>query len=1649
MGTVIRLLQAIRNLTKTGSIKSIEQAYKLAQRELGERFNQVKKQIDDAFNQGKKEQTLDKRTKDIKKIDESVVAEGIETLADTKSGKSIMDKIQESKTKIEDASSKITNAQKEIDEMYRPKTDEEIAEKFNKESDLMKRLEEKVKNIAKVENVSTGLTRTIAREILGKKGIELPKGTDAIELFKQKFGQDILIDINDLAEELIEMDRRGITPKPLTNLIEDAGLFDIKMPKEPPQGYTPDELADIQKEIDQEDILLKFDPTGRKSNSMGGINRINFADGPKDPKKKALIDTIKKIPKVGKVVGGVVEIINFVKTLDPIEAMKEVNRVLARKGPYKNITDKESQKIFDDTQDHIFEREPKPTEFDIDIDEIESTRKLAPKMTERLEIKAKYPGIDDDLVDKILIDDNPQRKAELLATLDEAFRMMEKGKSTDEIIDTFKNQNRTKQAMGTGPEGLSEIADLYKKINEKNKLKNEEKKSDQQVRYRKLIQSNQFPELNKFFKSKLKESNLNLEPRVNVSIGGPIDENKRRQQSYIDFLGRRGTGIGGTGTTTSGTYGSFSNSTPATGGSQPGTGGGGGTTNTGTGNTGMGNVGTVSTGTGGTSGGATGGGSTGSSGGGTSGGTGGTGNPFYGKGSGGGSKVFFQPSGGSSSGGGKTSAGFSFSKKEDYDKEIFADTDPANYYKESVKNRLTNSNPFITNFGGMSPNQLLTNSQQAKARADGTFDDMWKFYEENKSLISEAERKNKSLRNLTADEYTKQFEDQSKNYGQTADDMAMYDQFGDIQNLNPEFYNEDGSLKMVLGEDGEYITARKAAGLEEGVRDKKDFLGAIEYLGYDDEELRNLRNPFLSQEEKEANYEKKLDELEKESIGDGSIIDEIDKQMRGDAKLEFYKERGLVPQDATSVEQYAGVTYSPRNQNLNIEFNEYMEEKFGDSKENAREEYRQRLAERSGLEKPGEDSRTDFYDKVSSEYAGGGADQSVLNLEKLAGSKEIKNLQKELGFENISERTSKEQKKSFLRSISDFASKHRIPLTIVASLVGGPAGAQLANKVLGANEMVQTGLEVADDVKEGDFKGAAETVAGTIVGKNTIDNVKEVNRVLKEKDLKGAVGVGTDIALGKGAGNVVRKVLGGPTENNQTTQTVQEQEDQKVAKKEPDIWNQELEFYRGGGRVNKALGGPIDLAARKKQSYADYLARQPGAQPQAPTAQPAQPQPPAVNPQQPAVNPQPPATQPSGMASGAANTMGSSMGGLTGPGVTQPVVNPQAPSNRTFDLNKIMNFDNYQYDAFRANLSEAEKAQLDSQFESLGPQPAAFGDGEDNYDQLFGITAKERAPGKKYDIEYYESDDISDDDYDAFFDNLKPSEQREYDRQRLRFQGYDYDPDSGMGGDDLFDKFSLSRFGVDEADFYDNMTNEEQYDLYDIEQYIDNQMNYGGLYNAAEALEKRGIDPKQFIGSDGMYDRIALTKTYVDSELKDLKEKGFIEDKQFYDGQSFYDKQQLLKKGQDAYYDSLRSQSYNSYTNTNPGNLAPVKTVGVQMKDIINQQGGMGTGRGNSINQNTSGYMKGGRVGFSSGSERKRIDKNMQTDYSNPFNNLAKINASKEKAFTNALFKRNKKLVADEKKRKRKNLTILNEDARAKALQRLNLLKRLYASGKR
>jgi hypothetical protein len=74
-------------------------------------------------------------------------------------------------------------------------------------------------------------------------------------------------------------------------------------------------------------------------------------------------------------------------------------------------------------------------------------------------IRKKYQGlIDDDLLNKILIDDNPQRIAEVLATIDEALIMQNvKGMNPESIIASFKESWKRKPSASGGLARILEV----------------------------------------------------------------------------------------------------------------------------------------------------------------------------------------------------------------------------------------------------------------------------------------------------------------------------------------------------------------------------------------------------------------------------------------------------------------------------------------------------------------------------------------------------------------------------------------------------------------------------------------------------------------------------------------------------------------------------------------------------------------------------------------------------------------------------------------------------------------------------------------------------------------------------------------------------------------------------------------------------------------------------------------------------------------------------------------------------------------------------------------------------------------------------------------------------------------------------------------
>ena len=95
------------------------------------------------------------------------------------------------------------------------------------------------------------------------------------------------------------------------------------------------------------------------------------------------------------------------------------------------------------TNDMVLAKETKRA-----LEELKDYKDIAPQFYQRMTLKLKYPGISDELIAKIMADDDPQRIAEVMATMDEAFKMMDKGMSSDEILSAFKNTPRTKNAGG-------------------------------------------------------------------------------------------------------------------------------------------------------------------------------------------------------------------------------------------------------------------------------------------------------------------------------------------------------------------------------------------------------------------------------------------------------------------------------------------------------------------------------------------------------------------------------------------------------------------------------------------------------------------------------------------------------------------------------------------------------------------------------------------------------------------------------------------------------------------------------------------------------------------------------------------------------------------------------------------------------------------------------------------------------------------------------------------------------------------------------------------------------------------------------------------------------------------------------------------------
>jgi len=112
--------------------------------------------------------------------------------------------------------------------------------------------------------------------------------------------------------------------------------------------------------VDEKDMVISDKITDREMFKNSNLNKPTV-EGQME-KINAASNRIKEIQKEQAAmykpkVDTVEETVTYIKTLEPMTALKEANLVIGRKGKYKDLTPDQSKKILQDTEDHIFERD--------------------------------------------------------------------------------------------------------------------------------------------------------------------------------------------------------------------------------------------------------------------------------------------------------------------------------------------------------------------------------------------------------------------------------------------------------------------------------------------------------------------------------------------------------------------------------------------------------------------------------------------------------------------------------------------------------------------------------------------------------------------------------------------------------------------------------------------------------------------------------------------------------------------------------------------------------------------------------------------------------------------------------------------------------------------------------------------------------------------------------------------------------------------------------------------------------------------------------------------------------------------------------------------------------------------------------------------
>ena len=466
-GEGIKFLISAFNMVKRGEVKNLDQLMQFAKQQFGDLDSGFMDQIKDAFKKGQSSAITEKRTKDIAKGD-VVEEEGLSSLM-----KGLEEKAEDLKKTLDEnkksSSNILEDALDAATGFRRPMGSKDKTKPFRTPGMPYQR-ENPDYRLPGGSMYAEGNLRTAIREFLRS---EIEAGNlkvneedlrrvkeylpfiadDPIDVFRRYYGEDSLQAADDMADALKEgtsyKNYEEIFRRDMPELkvkTEGAGEYDAIIKQ------TEELLKKAKDEADYAKTLDEFDVGDRKKNNMGGINRIGFAKGRLKLAKYLYDKGTDLATEIKKAVDNI-----FASGDSKYDADVAVDDMLENLNVDRDMfLQKDIMDAYGQAYNTVTKNRGLGGQVPSDTDRLKEMG--APKLAERFELKERFPGIDEELLTNIIEDPNPQHKAEVIATLDETFKMMQTGKGPEEIIDILEQSKKTRKDNAQG--GLNYLMGL-------------------------------------------------------------------------------------------------------------------------------------------------------------------------------------------------------------------------------------------------------------------------------------------------------------------------------------------------------------------------------------------------------------------------------------------------------------------------------------------------------------------------------------------------------------------------------------------------------------------------------------------------------------------------------------------------------------------------------------------------------------------------------------------------------------------------------------------------------------------------------------------------------------------------------------------------------------------------------------------------------------------------------------------------------------------------------------------------------------------------------------------------------------------------------------------------------------------------------------